>query len=329
MMFRKGIFVWLGALAIMLGAGASSATAEECVVGQYGSLDMIQGFGDLIVVKAAINGQEKNFLVTTGRGVSSVTPSVVEELGLVPNDLPARRQIYDFRGNRFRRFVTLSTVNVAGSTGENFDFLIEPDPDAIDPRIAGQIAKNILGNFDIDFDFAAKKLNLMSQEHCEGRVVYWSNAFADVPFTLDKNGNILVPMTLDGKEIEAMIDTAAPNTLLDRAVSRKLFGIDEDSPGVEKIPDAPADSPAQYRYRFKSLAVKGISVTNPMIDLFTNAMKRGFRRQTAGKLSTDPVYGAGELKTADLVLGLNVLRKLHLYIAYAEQKLYVTEVGAH
>jgi predicted aspartyl protease len=328
MMSRKRLLIWLGALVIALVSAAAHARAAECVVSQYGSLDMLEGFGDLVVVKAAINGQERNFLVTTGRGVSSVTPHVVEELGLVPKDLPAKRQIYDFQGNRFRRFVTLSAVNFAGNTGENLDFLIEPDPEAVDPRVAGQIAKNILGNFDVDFDFAAKKLNLLSQEHCEGRVVYWSKAFADVPFKLDKNGNILVPMTLDGKEIEAMIDTAAPNTLLDRAVSRKLFGIDEDSPGVEKIPDASADSPAQYRYRFKSLAVKGISVTNPMIDLFTNAMKRGFRRETADKLSTDPLYGAEELKTADLILGLNVLRKLHLYIAYGEQKLYVTEAGA-
>jgi len=317
------------ALAIALCVASPSVRAAECKVGQYGSLDMLQGFGDLVVVKAAINGQEKNFLVTTGRGLSSVTASAAQELGVTPKDLASSRQVYDFRGNRFRRFVTVSSVNIAGSTGSNFDFLVEPDASAIDPRIAGQLGKNVLGNFDIDFDFAAKKVNLMSQEHCAGHVVYWSSTYAEVPFTLDKNGNILVPMTLDGKEIEAMIDTAAPNTLLDRAVARKLYGLDENSPGVEKIPDAAPDSPVQYRHRFKSFSAGAITVENPMIDLFSNAMKRSFLKENATKVGMDPVYGAGDLKTADLILGLNVLRKLHLYIAYGEQKLYVTEVDAH
>lgn len=327
MLWRRKLLVFI---ALVVGAAnIAPVRAAECTVGQYGSLDMLGGFGDLVVVKATVNDQERNFLVTTGRGLSSVTPAVAKELGITARDLPRNKQIYDFRGNRFRSFVTLSSVNVAGNTGSNFDFLIEPDPSAIDPRIAGEIGKNVLGNFDVDFDFAGRKVNLLSQQHCPGRVVYWSNAFAEVAFTLDKNGNIMVPMTLDGKQIEAMIDTAATNTLLDRAVARKLFGLDESSPDVEKIPDAASDSPAQYRHRFKSLAVEGVKVENPMIDLFSNAMKRGFFKENAGKLSTDRVYGPGDLKTADLILGLNVLSKLHLYIAYGEQKLYVTKADAH
>ncbi len=317
------------AFAVAMCVGNLSARAEDCTLGQQVSLPMADGFGDLVVVQAALNNTPRLFLVSTGRGLSSVTKRVVKEFGLVPKDLPASRQVYDFKGNRFRELATISSVNVGGAEGENFDFLVEPDDSAIDARIAGTLAKNILGNFDVDFDFAAKTLNLMSPKHCAGRVVYWSNAYADVAFKLDKNGNIIVPMTLDGKNIEAMIDTAAPNTLLDRAVARKLFGLDESSPDVEKISDAAPDSPIQYRHRFKSLSVEGITVENPMIDLFTNAMKKGFFKENATKVGMDPVYGAGELKTADLVLGLNVLRKLHLYIAYGEQKLYVTAVDAH
>jgi predicted aspartyl protease len=289
---------------------------------------MADGFGDFVVVPATLNGTERRFLVTTGRGLSSVTPLVARELGVASQDLPSKRQVYDFNGNRFRRFITVSSVNIGGSEGKDFDFLIEPDENALDPRLAGAIAKNILGNFDVEFDFVAKKLNLLSQEHCEGRVVYWSKTFADVAFRLDKNGNILVPMSLDGKAVEAMIDTASPTTRLDIAVARRLFGLKEGAPGVERIADAPAGSPVQYRYRFKSFSFENVSVENPLIDLFDNAMKRSYRKETDGKLSTDRVYGAEELETADVILGLNVLRKLRLYVAYAEQKLYVTAADA-
>ncbi len=56
----------------------------------------------------------------------------------------------------------------------------------------GILGADMLRNVDLDLDFAAGKLNLVSQDHCSGNVVYWqAPAVAVVPMTLDRWGHVL------------------------------------------------------------------------------------------------------------------------------------------
>ncbi len=46
------------------------------------------------------------------------------------------------------------------------------------------------------------------------------------------------------------------------------------------------------------------------------------------KSRDDPVYGA-HVSLEQLTLGMNVISKLHIYVAYKEHKVYVTAADAH
>ena len=68
-------------------------------------------------------------------------------------------------------------------------------------------AAPMLQKFDADFDFGGNKLNLISQNHCEGKVVYWpATTTAVVPFAHDAAGHLTFPMTLDGRRVRAMLE---------------------------------------------------------------------------------------------------------------------------
>ena len=196
--------------------------------------------------------------------------------------------------------------------GDTFDGVLSPD---------------ILRNFDLEFDFAAQKLNLISPEHCEGKGVYWAENYVDAEFT-NTNGHIVLPMTLDGQEVKATLDTGSNASGISESLAARLLKVERTSPGVELDPDAAADSLLRYRYRFKSLGIGGLTINNPLLYLIPDLARQSFEKHHQDKLDFDPVLGA-RLNTMQVMLGANILSKLHLYVAYGERKIYLTGATAH
>ncbi|HEY5049085.1 MAG TPA: hypothetical protein VII49_13805, partial [Rhizomicrobium sp.] len=98
-------------------------------------------------------------------------------------------------------------------------------------------------------------------------------------------------------------------------------------------PDTPAAGLLQgttgtpiYRHRFRSLSLQGIVVHNLTVavipDLTPNATFGG-RGSGTRLAANDEAQGF-----PDVTLGVDVLKYLHLYIAYKEQMLYVTPAEA-
>ena len=81
-----------------------------------------------------------------------------------------------------------------------------------------------------------------------------------------------------------------------------------------------------YKHLFKTLAFGGVTVDNPELDLIPNAMGRDAdRAQLVGdRTKTEKDL----LDVPDVTIGMDVLRKLHIYMALKEEKLYITEASA-
>jgi aspartyl protease len=133
-----------------------------------------------------------------------------------------------------------------------------------DASIDGILSPDVLRNFDLDFDFAAHKLNLISPEHCEAKVVYWTRDYADAEFMV-VDGHIVLPMKLDGQELQATLDTGSTVSGISESASKRFFHIDRSSAEAELDPEASANSLLNRRHRFKSLTVGGLSVNNPVL----------------------------------------------------------------
>jgi len=89
--------------------------------------------------------------------------------------------------------------------------------------------------------------------------------------------------------------------------------------------DAAHDEMAKFGYRFRSLSMSGVAVSNPLIGPLHNKGEAAFERDEGKEASAIP---GDQLNVVPASIGLNVLSKLHLYIACGEHKIYLTAADA-
>jgi hypothetical protein len=251
------------------------------------------------------------FVVETGSPFSSVTGATVRKYKLIAGR--SRRFLNGVRGADFAisdQEVRLPSITIGNLTDAKPVLMIWPPTDAASqPReFAGSLGADFLAAFDVDFDFAAGKLNLMSPDHCPGKVVYWkAPAVAVVPMRLNTNANIWFPVTLDGKPVEAWLNSGDTRSSLNLADAQVMFNVDVNAPDTEHIGDlAGGSSFPVYRRQFKTLSIEGVTIANPRLVLLPDVV------------SVSP--GPQGLVT----LGMGILRQLHIYVAYKERKLYIS-----
>jgi predicted aspartyl protease len=280
-------------------------------------------------VPVRIGDKDKTMLVDTGGAFTEITPATVEELGLRPR--VTRLNLVGVTGSEQRLAVRTSLV-LGNLTAPATDFMVMTGANPIDssldssvPGAAGILAPNLLHAYDLDMDFGGRKVALLSQDHCPGKVVYWpADAVAVVPFRLDDSNHIFVQVTLDGVRLDAMLDTGASDSVLnlDKALLEyHLKPGDAETPVSHDL----VDNVATYQHRFHALSLEGLAVGNPQMTLMPDLMKSRFGN------THDSLKGGSRLKVldaqtglGDMILGMNVLHHLHLYIAYKEHKLYIT-----
>jgi len=207
--------------------------------------------------------------------------------------------------------VATHTLRLGRLSADRFRFVVAPSQ-VLSPDTMGMLGPDIMGAYDVEIDFAGGKLNIFSQDHCPGQVVYWTQSpYAAVPMKLDSDRHITIPVVLDGKALTAVADTGAARSFMNLDVAKAIFGLDEKNPALKSLGVVGINNVAAtqlYRYPFQSLTFEGIQIHNPDI-----AITKG---SDADK---------GE---PDLLIGIGVLRQLHLYIAYKEQMLYLTPAEA-
>ncbi|MEI9988780.1 MAG: retropepsin-like aspartic protease [Rhizomicrobium sp.] len=286
---------------------------ETCTLYRIATMDMGIDAGGRMTVPMTVGGQTVNMLVDTGGLNTMLSESVVSSLGLHKTRiLNARITIYG--GTPVDYFTEAHDISFGGLKAKSMDFLVLPEERAMG-GIGGMLAPDILRAYDDDFDFANGKFTLFSPDHCEGKVVYWTKnpVAAKIEIAIDSSGHIKLPVTIDGHVVHLTFDTGADDTTISLDQAESLFGFDVKSPDL-KVVDGEGDN-AIYQYPFKTLTFGGgdtgrVTVNNPHIYLTPRSVS---------KLS-DSESG---------LLGMGILRQLHLYIAYKEHRIFVTPASAN
>jgi predicted aspartyl protease len=313
-----------GAIAALFAAtlalGVFPARAADCGLKRITSVDTVAAPNGYMLVPVRIGESPRLLLLDTGGSISGLTQPAAKDLGL--NSFDSNVALIGVGGAVSRRFTTIPALAIGGLESKAVKVMILPGnaPMSRDNRVAGSLAPNT--ELDLDLDFAGKKLSLFSADHCEGQVVYWqAPAVAAVPMRIAGLGHIIIPVTLDGKEMDALVDTGASNTFLNLKVAQSRFDIRLDAPDVEQAGQL-AQNPAAkiYRRRFNTLAFEGVTVTNPSVLLMPDQISQRMpNNQRTGSLIREPDRGL-----PDLILGMSVLAKMHMYVAYRERKVYLT-----
>lgn len=313
---RFGVFLAL------LFAWVGPASATDCpALKIVGHVQMISTRGALLV-PGKLQDEPTNFLIDTGGWVRVISPAMVEKLKLTPT----RRNVGQLgvTGNVTNKTVTLSSFQAGTLYGEHMPFFVGNRPFDADGTIGALIGPEILTQFDVDLDFGAQKINFLKPDHCEGNVVYWPHkVVAIVPFELSEQRHILLPVTLDGVKMTAMLDTGASNSIINLDAADTYFGLTTTSPDVKKVGIVNGDAKVPlYAHTFKTLAIAGVTISNPTLSMFADLMR--IHMHHTPPINSLIVRDKDAEGLEDITLGLEQLRHLHIYIAYKEQKLYIT-----
>ena len=282
----------------------NAAEPRPCRLDLMTSLDMQPDMVGRPIVPVKINGRDARFLVDTGAVHSMIAHQTMNEL-----QLPTRRVPLEFRslrGDRVNTAAAAKSFEVGRLPLGKFSFMILPQDFTL-PGAQGLLGPDVMHAFDIELDFGRRKLNIFRFNNCDGNVVYWTTQpYAVLPISVDSSWHIGARAKLDDAEINVVIDTGASYSVMFIPDAERLYGIKPGREGLRPIPDAPD----RYYYPFRSLNLEGMAIQNPAIVLRPNT--------TGIPLS----------RIEELILGMSVLSKLHLYIAYRDRKIYITPSSA-
>lgn len=275
-------------------------------------------------VPVEIAGVQKWMVLDLGAEISMLSSAAANELKLNPHH--GYTKLYGLSGANSDLY---SDVDVKmGPMKGRLMLAVAPYINDIDgnPKVVGLLGADVLSHYDVSIDFGTNKLELLDPKHCEGKVVYWPmSAVAIVPFKSWHMSQIVFDVTLDGKTMKAILDTGASNSTLRLEKAQHDFDI---KPGSDDTPVAghlnERSDLITYRHTFKTLDLEGIAVTNPVFELIPDMI--------SAKLAPDAELGTripvkDDSVEAPILLGMNILKHLHIYVAYKEKKLYITPAG--
>jgi predicted aspartyl protease len=280
-----------------------------------------------VAISLQIGDQRKLMIIDTGAWFSFLGADTVASLKLPTRSMSDQFVSYDASGHRTSTVATAPSISIGPLQVSAVDFVVAPPSERFGANVSGLLGANVLKHFDIDFDFANKKVNFFSQDHCPGQVVYWTqNGSARIPFKFD-GSKISLPVQLDGHELWAMLDTGAFASTISAPIANQVFDLTPSSPGVDRKETTHDDGTKSVdaTHVFGALGFGGVMIANPRLHLLADKMGAAARADNARTDYTDmppPHLPA-------LLLGMAELRQLHLYIAYGEKTLYVTAADAH
>jgi hypothetical protein len=230
-------------------------------------------------------------------------------------------------GERLTRFVKLDDVSVGGLKLLSRAAPMVPEPDRNEPyRVDGKVILGIMGStlvrsLDAELNLAARELKLFKPFGCfDSTPVYWGAEAAELPMRFDVAGTLVFTLELEGKKVEASLMAGERMSSIDTNATRKFFGFDENSPGVELLStDEGAD---RGLFHAMSLTGPGLGIEGARI-----------RLRTGGTCElSKSVPGSGAIGYTECInrvpfnLGTDLVSQLRIYIARKREKVYITRV---
>jgi predicted aspartyl protease len=338
-----------------LSGTASAATCTLPLLAASADLKPLPG-NDLMTVSVEVNGTPKQFLLDVGTNPTEISQAAVTQLGLpqatkTTEDISASGasmkggslaaltngglgnvSVYDVRdktgsaGAQTR--VRITSFTIGRATGQHLLFLIANDAEmGKSEPYDGLLTGDFFKQYDIELDFGGHQINYLTPTRCTdpNQVVFWPHsAVAVIPMTM-ADGKISVPVSIQGHQVNAVIDTSSSRTVMRRDIAELIVGLKADTPDMMPVSGlSDGKGQAAYGHTFSQISFPGgVAANNVPTLILTNSLTH--------EISSRMVLGSWARSTdaniPDLTLGMDVLHQLHLYVVYGQKNLYVTDAA--
>ena len=90
---------------------------------------------------------------------------------------------------------------------------------------------------------------------------------------------------------------------------------------------AQPNASASFEHTFKSLEFEGLLVQNPIVQVIPDVLRNSKSGNSDAETGSLLPNSALDEESIKMCIGMDVLRQLHVYIAYKEKVLYLTPAG--
>lgn len=322
----------LAGLAALLLLAAAPLLAKECEQKTYGSVDIEFTDSGTVMVPVKINGQDVWMYLDMSGGIPMIVKSVAEGLGL--KLLPWSAVEITTASGKVRHKVIVESLRIGGANFVKWDMYIHPDTETSNPLelsqfkgkpVLGALTSNFMRALDLELNLAEKKIGLFTQTKCANSgAVYWGGEVTSLDLFSDLTGLMVFAMEVDGKRVEASLYTGGRTSVISEAVTRRFFGFDRSSDGITRRDDGSGGETASYRAM--GLTARGLALKNVPIRLKDDVGTKCL--PTSSGRVTRAIGFDGCSNTAPLSIGTDLLRKLRIYIASKERKIYFTRADS-
>jgi hypothetical protein len=327
------------AFALILGMqSAHAAQPARCELRLLGHVEAQVHEGGALLLAGSLNGHDVWFELRTFDGFSLIREAAVSAVGLAATDLPrdasggsrvATRTLDARAGGKkaLDRYVKMTDMQLGRIKAPNQVALVVPatGTDALpyyrDRPVVGTIGGKMFSVTDAEINLAANRVSYFEQSDCKDDPVYWSGEFTILPMYFDATGSLLFPMELDGQKVDTSLVGGTRDTRLDENVTRRYFGFDSTSPGIEKLPAT--DGGEEASFKAMSLTAEGLNIRNTRVRL-----KQGNKcRLTSSGVQSRAIGYTDCLNTVPMALGTDLLKQLRIFIASKKGKIYISKAA--
>ena len=320
---------WLAIALIVLGWDLALAQeqAQNCGLQQYDSISM-EVYPDHLLLPVTFGTTEEKLVFLMGDAESGINSDFAEKMDMSIRSIPTNIHVHR-DGTDITR-VAHGDMQLGRQTFKGMEFLMLRSGRYSD-GVVGNLGTQLLLRADLELDMAHGKFNLFSQDHCPGKVVYWTKApFAKLPIKPSKGIEyIRAEVMLDGHPLTVAFGTQG-GSRIGMNIMRRFFNIDNSPELIPVAQDLVGHK--LYKFPFKALTADALTISNPDILVYDEQP----RPECNDKLhfADEPGLAADHPKLTrcfgglDAVLGLSVLSKLHIYVSGKENFLYLTEAKA-
>lgn len=260
----------IGGVLLLLTAFSAGAHAA-CTVEKRAAVSFAP-VANRILVPLTINGISANVILDTGAARSLVTPGAVHRLALATDEWIATTM----RGvggivahpNADPRSLALGDVPLYRHTvTHDISLLVAAIRGSLPPGLVvdGLLGRDLLSSFDLELDIPAHRLTLYDVRECSGQFVPWTGGFATLPAAIPTTNAMVVPITVDGQRLRALLDTGATSSLI---LAPGMFRLGLTQETVAHDPGAVArgigpTAPEIHRHTFSTWQVGPVLERNP------------------------------------------------------------------
>lgn len=294
---------------LVLASAARADEAPRCTYVQVAKLPMRYVGENLApAVDGTIDGTPATMLVDTGAFDTQLTMNGANRRGLNLHmtgrfvaGIGGRSRLYSVRLKDF-------TVGPAHSPRRIEVYVIGTAN--ITPAFDGIVGAPFLLQTDLEIDLRAKQMRFFRPRDCEhAELMLWDQDTIAIPFahSADRSPNPHFSVTVNGKALDAMIDTGAHHSTLTRGAAKRA-GIDVDGPGVRRLGSVVgvgAERAPLWSTRVKTVTIGSETISDAELGII----------DSRGSAS------------ADIYLGQDFLRTHRVLFAMSQEKLYIAYLG--